>query len=144
VARTGGIGDLGPADAQVGRQRAAQPAAPILADVAVLALGIVAYIVIVFDVGGPVRAVAALAAALVLPGWALRPALPVIDPWARACVVIVTGVAVQAIGALAMVWTGYWYPRACGCAVFGVAALALIVQLRHRLFNPNARYGGRR
>ncbi len=82
---------------------------------------------------GAARLLLVLAAACLIPGGALLTRLPVEDALEAFGLAVSLGFTVEAFGALAMVWTGWWHPFGWGIALGVVACAVLAVDLRRNL-----------
>ncbi len=100
-----------------------------------ITLGVVAAILVVTDVGGPVRAVVTLVAWLLLPGWVVVRRLHVDDPAAALGLTVGASASFAAIIGMIMVWTHFWYPIPVGAAFLIISADFVILQ-------PNVRRSG--
>jgi hypothetical protein len=82
------------------------------------------------DPHGTVRVLAVLAAACLIPGGALLTRLPVEEPFEAVGLAVGLGFTVEAAGALAMLWIGFWHPVAWALVLGGVACAMLAIDLR--------------
>ena len=82
---------------------------------------------------GAARLLLVLAAACLIPGSALLTRLPVEDVVEACGLAIGLGFAIEAAGALVMVWTGWWHPFGWAIALGAVACAVLAIDLRHNL-----------
>lgn len=104
---------------------------------AVLALfGLAAAILILLDIGGAPWAAFKLVVCLALPGWVVLSRLPAADRASRLVWTVAASSAVYTTLALAMAWTGLWFPRQVAAAVV-LAAVGFIV-LKPGPYSPGA------
>jgi hypothetical protein len=101
--------------------------ASVVADLTLLALACAAAIVAVADPAGPARPLLVLCAACLLPGGALLTRLRVDDLVTALGLAVGLSMCAEAIGALAMVWTGWWHPVAFAIGLGVVACAALLL-----------------
>jgi hypothetical protein len=94
-------------------------------DSALLVLLLVAGVLVVASGPGPVRGIIGLAAVLLVPGGAALTRLPVSGPAAWLGLAVVLSMAVEAVGSLALVWSGWWHPGLLA-AVVGAASAVLL------------------
>jgi hypothetical protein len=101
-----------------------------IADCLLLALAAVTAAICLLDVDGALRLLLVCVAACLLPGGALLTRLPVEDLLESVGLAAALGFSVEAVGTLAMIWTGWWHP--VGWAVMlGIAAcLTFVFDLR--------------
>jgi hypothetical protein len=81
---------------------------------------------------GAVRLLLVLAAACVVPGGALLTRFAVEDVLEACALAVGLGFGIETIGALAMVWTGWWHPFGWALALVGAACVMLLLDL-HRV-----------
>jgi hypothetical protein len=94
-------------------------------------LAVLAALLVVVDAAGPLRAWVVVAALLVLPGAAARPAdFWRLNVWARWSLVLVISLTIETLLSLVLVWTALWYPRAVGVALLLVSAVVVLVRNR--------------
>jgi hypothetical protein len=79
---------------------------------------------------GAARLLLVLAAACLIPGGALLTRLPVEDAVEAFGLAVGLGFTIEAFGALAMVWTGWWHPFGWAIVLGTVACAVLAVDLR--------------
>lgn len=120
-------------------QRARSGHQPFLPAWVPAGLGLIAVVLILLGVDGPVRAVVVAAALLVVPGLAMLP-VGRLDPWAKAAMSVGVSLTVESLLALAMLWTGLWHPLVAGCLLLVVTSAALLVQNVRR---PAVAWGAR-
>ncbi len=106
-----------------------------------IGLSVVTIVLIVADIGGPVRAALALAAWLLVPGWAIVRLVVVDDITVRFCLTVAASFALAGFIGLSMVWTHFWHPQSVGVAVLLVSTVSLLIQLKpvpvvHTLRSP--------
>jgi hypothetical protein len=109
------------------------PRGCIAADCALLALAAATAAVCALDTPHVARLVLLLAAACLIPGSALLTLLAVEDPLEACGLAVGLGFTVEAVGALVMVWTGWWHPFGWAILLGGVACLLLTLDLRRNV-----------
>lgn len=82
---------------------------------------------------GTTRLLLVLATACLVPGSALLTWLPVEDVLEACALAVGLGFTIEAIGALAMVWTGWWHPLGWAITLMIVACGVLALDLRRSL-----------
>lgn len=82
---------------------------------------------------GAARLLLVLAAACLIPGSALLTRLSVEDTLEAFALAIGLGLTIETVGALAMIWTGWWHPLGWAIALGALACALLAVDLRHNL-----------
>lgn len=102
-------------------------------DVVMLALGVTAAAVCASGTSDPARPLLVLAAACLIPGAAILTRLPAGDPFEALGLACVLGLAVETVGALFMVWTGWWHPFGWAILVVLGACVALLVDFSRQL-----------
>lgn len=96
-------------------------------DLALVGLALLAVASSIFGPSGTPRLLIVLAAACLLPGGALLTLLPVEDPLLVPALAVALSLTVEALGALAMIWSGFWHP--VGWAVtLGTLACGLLLR----------------
>ncbi|HEY4451305.1 MAG TPA: hypothetical protein VGN13_06895 [Solirubrobacteraceae bacterium] len=121
--------------------RAVRSSARVAGNLGLLALAAAALLVSVLNAPHAVRLLVLLAAACLVPGAALLCFLPTADPLVRVAMCVGLSLAVEALGALAMVWTGFWHPVAWA-AVLGMAAcISLAVDVRRGVRSSPRTFG---
>lgn len=107
------------------------PRRSAVADCMLILLAAATAAVCLLDTGGVARLLLLAIAACLIPGGALLTLLPVEDELEAAALAIGLGFAIEASGAMAMVWTGWWYPF--GWAILlALAACATLALDAHR------------
>jgi uncharacterized membrane protein len=76
------------------------------------------------------RLLLVLAAACLVPGGALLTRLPVEDPLEAFGLAVGLGLTIEAIGTLAMVWTGWWHPLGWAIVLVSTACGMFVLDLR--------------
>lgn len=82
---------------------------------------------------GAARLLLVLAAACLIPGSALLTRLSVEDTLEAFGLAIGLGLTIETVGALAMIWTGWWHPFGWAIALGALACALLAIDLRHNL-----------
>jgi hypothetical protein len=82
---------------------------------------------------GAARLLLVLAAACLVPGGALLTRLPVEDAIEAFGLAVGLGITIETLGALAMIWTGWWHPFGWAIVLGVVACAVLAVDLRRNL-----------
>jgi hypothetical protein len=100
-------------------------------DIAMIALAAVAGLAVVSNLGGPARYLVVLPAALLLPGSAyarfLHPtALPTFLGLA-----VVLSLAIETVGAMILVWLGWWHALFLGLVVMTTSSAVLMWDVRN-------------
>jgi hypothetical protein len=72
-----------------------------------------------------------LASACLIPGGALLTRLPLEDPLEAFGLAVGVGFSIEAVGTLAMIWTGWWHPFGWALALVGCACVMFVLDL-HR------------
>jgi hypothetical protein len=103
------------------------------ADGLLLALAVTTVLVCLLQTHGAVRLLLLLAAACLIPGSAVLTRLPVEDTLEAFALAIGLGLTLEAIGALAMIWTGWWHPFGWAILVGVLACAVLALDLRRNL-----------
>jgi hypothetical protein len=106
------------------------PRACVAADCALLALGVATAALVASDTASTARVLLVLASACLIPGGALLTRISVDDPLEALGVAVALGLTIEAAGALAMVWTGWWHPLGLGVLLLALAGALLILDLR--------------
>jgi len=101
-----------------------------VADGLLLVLAAATVAVCMLQSHGAARLLLVLAAACLIPGGALLTRLPVEDAIEAFGLAVGLGFTIEAFGALAMVWTGWWHPFGWAIALGVVACAVLLVDLR--------------
>jgi uncharacterized membrane protein len=76
------------------------------------------------------RLLLVLAAACLVPGGALLTRLPVEDPLEAFGLAVGLGFTIEAIGTLAMIWTGWWHPLGWAIVLVSAACGMFVLDLR--------------
>jgi hypothetical protein len=95
-----------------------------------LLLALVTVVVCLLDAHGAARALLVLAAACLIPGSALLTRLPVADVLEGFALAVGLGFTVEGVGALVMIWTGWWHPFGWALALTVLACGMLALDLR--------------
>jgi hypothetical protein len=103
------------------------------ADVLLLVLAAATVAVCLLQSHGAARLLLVLAAACLIPGSALLTRLSVEDELEAFGLAVGFGFTIEAFGALAMVWTGWWHPFGWGIALGLLSCAALVVDLRRNV-----------
>jgi hypothetical protein len=82
---------------------------------------------------GTARVLLALAAACLLPGGALLTRLSSDDPLSAFALAVALSLCVETIGALFMIWTGWWHPLGFSALIAGLSCLLLALDIRRSL-----------
>lgn len=120
-----------PGFAQSQRRWLGDPRRCAIADCCLLALAAATVVVCLLATHGAVRLLLVLAAACLIPGSALLTRLPVEDVLEALGLAVCMGFGMEAVGALAMVWTGWWHPLAWSLVLVAAACVTLALDLRH-------------
>lgn len=114
------------------------PRGQVAVDCVLLSLIVATTAVCLVDAHGPARLLLVLLAAGLVPGGALLTRLPVDESSAFFGLAVCFSFTIEAIGALVMVWTGWWHP-------FGFAGVLAIAATTLLLFDLTqiVKYGGR-
>jgi hypothetical protein len=105
----------------------------VTADCFMLALAVAALAACAIDTRSPARLLLVLAAACVIPGGAVLTRLPTEDVLEAFGLAVGLGFAIEAAGALAMVWTGWWHPLGWALVLVGTACAVFALDLRRNL-----------
>jgi hypothetical protein len=101
-----------------------------LADCLLLLLALATVAVCLLDAHGTARALLVLTAACVIPGSALLTRLPVADVLEGFALAVGLGFTIEGVGALVMIWTGWWHPFGWAIALTVIACGMLALDLR--------------
>ncbi len=104
-----------------------------IADCVLLALAAAAVAVCLLSAHGVARLLLVLAGACLIPGSALLTRLPMEDVLEAVGLALGLGFSIEAAGALAMVWTGWWHPYAWAIALLAASCAMLVLDLRRSL-----------
>ncbi len=107
----------------------AGPVGRVTADGLLLLLAAATVAACLLDTHGAARLLLLLAAACLIPGCALLTLLPVEDPLEAFGLAVGLGFSIEALGALTMVWSGWWHPVGLAVALGAVACAMLAVDL---------------
>jgi hypothetical protein len=110
----------------------------VTADCLLLALAAATVAVCLFDAHSAVRLLLVLAGACLIPGGALLTRLPVEDVLEAFGLAVGLGFAIEAAGALAMVWTGWWHPFGWALVLVGAACVVFVLDLRRNVATVRA------
>lgn len=102
-------------------------------DALLLALAAATVVVCLLQSHGAARLLLVLTAACLIPGCAVLTRLSVEDELEAFGLAVGLGFTVEAFGALAMVWTGWWHPFGWAIALGAVACALLAIDLRHNV-----------
>ena len=102
----------------------------IAADCLLLCLAAATVAVCVLDTHSTACLLLVLAAACLIPGGALLTRLPVEDPLEAVGLAVGLGFTIEAIGTLAMIWTGWWHPLGWAIVLVAAACLMFVFDLR--------------
>jgi uncharacterized membrane protein len=105
----------------------------VTADCLLLVLAAATITVCVLDTHSITRLLLVLAAACLIPGSALLTRLPVEDVLEAFGLAVGLGFTIEAVGALAMVWTGWWHPFGWALALVTAACVVLVLDLRRNV-----------
>jgi hypothetical protein len=118
-----------------GRERArpcwlGEPRRSALVDCLLLLLAVATVAICLADAHGVARLLLVLASACLLPGGALLTRLPMADPLEALGLAVAVGFCIEAAGALAMIWTGWWHPFGWALALVIAACAMFALDLR--------------
>jgi hypothetical protein len=105
----------------------------VVADCLLLSLGAATIAACLVDTHSIARLLLVLAAACLIPGGALLTRLPVEDVLEAFGLAVGLGFTIEATGALAMVWTGWWHPFGWGLALVAAACVMFLLDLRRNV-----------
>jgi uncharacterized membrane protein len=100
------------------------------ADCLLLLLTGVTVAVCLLDTHSILRLLLLLAAACLVPGAAVLTRLPVEDVLEAVGLAVGLGFSIEAAGALAMVWTGWWHPFGWAVVLASAACVMIVLDLR--------------
>jgi hypothetical protein len=103
------------------------------ADGLLLLLAAATVAVCLLQAHGAARLLLLLAAACLVPGSALLTRLPVDDTLEAFGLAVGLGLTIETVGALAMVWTGWWHPFGWAIALGALACTMLALDLGRNL-----------
>lgn len=102
----------------------------IIADSFLLALAAATLLACLLGTHSAARLLLLLAAACLIPGSALLTRLPVEDVLEALGLAVGLGFSIEAVGTLAMIWTGWWHPFVWALILVGAACAMLALDLR--------------
>lgn len=102
-------------------------------DISLLALGLAAAAAIALGGSGVVRLLIVFVAASLIPGGALLTRLETNDVATALGLALGLSLGVEAVGALVMVWTGWWHPLGFSILLVAAACLLLGSDLQHSI-----------
>jgi uncharacterized membrane protein len=102
----------------------------VTADCLLLSLAIATIAVCLLAPDSNARQLLVLAAACLVPGGALLTRLPVEDPLEAFGLAVGLGFTIEAIGTLAMIWTGWWHPLGWAIVLVSAACGMFVLDLR--------------
>jgi hypothetical protein len=102
----------------------------VAADCLLLSLAAATIAVCLLDTHSNARLLLILAAACLVPGGALLTRLPVEDPLEAFGLAVGLGFTIEAIGTLAMIWTGWWHPLGWAMVLVSAACVMFLLDLR--------------
>jgi hypothetical protein len=102
-----------------------------LADGALLILTAATVVAYLTGTHSGARLALVIVSGCLVPGAAILTRVSADDVLEALALAIVLGLALEAVGALAMVWTGFWHPAAWALVVTSGAGLLLAQDLRH-------------
>lgn len=105
----------------------------VAAECGLLALVLSTVAVSVTGVSGVARLLFVLAAACLVPGGALLTRLSTDDLLSTFGLAVGLSLCIEAVGALVMIWTGWWHPLGFSLALVALACAVLILDLRQTL-----------
>jgi hypothetical protein len=116
----------------------------VTADCLLLGLAIATAAVCLVGTTGPARPLLVLASACLVPGAAALTRLPVKDHLEALVLAVSLGFSIEIVGALAMVWTGWWHPVGWALVVLITACIVLALDLRRNVATMRAYPGANR
>ena len=102
----------------------------VTADCLLLVLAAAAVAVCLAGTHSIARLLLVLAAACLIPGGALLTRLPVEDELEALGLAVSLSFCIEAVGTLAMIWTGWWHPFGWALALVIAACVMLVLDLR--------------
>src|SRR6202042_804663 len=102
----------------------------VTADCLLLILAAATVAVCLVNTNSMVRPLLVLVAACLVPGGAILTRLPVEDLLEALALAVCLGFSIEAAGALAMVWTGWWHPFGWAIALVAAAGVMFVLDLR--------------
>lgn len=100
------------------------------ADCALLALAAITAAACLTGGAGVARPLLVALAACLIPGAALLTRLPAQDPLEALALMVTASLCIEAIGALVMIWTGWWHPVGWALILTAGAGAAFALDLR--------------
>lgn len=105
----------------------------MLVDASLLALAATSLLVWTTGTHNPVRLGLVVLSACLVPGASVLTRLSVQDPLEGAALAVGVGLTLEAIGTLAMTWTGFWHPAGWALLLMCGAGLLIAVDLRRNI-----------
>jgi hypothetical protein len=105
----------------------------ITADCLLLALALGAVAICLLGAHSATRLLLVLAATCVIPGGAVLTRLPMEDLLEAFGLAVGLGFTIEAVGALAMIWTGWWHPFGWAVVLISAACLVFAFDLRRNV-----------
>jgi hypothetical protein len=105
----------------------------VTADCLLLALAAGAVAASLLNTHSVARLLLVLAAACLIPGGAVLTRLPVEDVFEAIGLAVAMGFSIEAVGALVMVWTGWWHPFGWAVVLLSAACAILAIDLTHNV-----------
>ena len=112
------------------------PRRSLTADALLLVLAVATAAACLIDTHGTARLLLVLAAACLVPGGALLTLLTVEDVLEAVSLAVGFGFGIEAAGALAMAWTGWWHPFGWALVLVAGACVMLVLDLRRNVATP--------
>lgn len=109
----------------------------VAADCLLLSLAAATVAVCLLGTHSIARLLLVLAAACLVPGGALLTRLPVEDPLEAFGLAVGLGFTIEAIGTLAMIWTGWWHPLGWAIVLVSAACVMFLLDLRRIVVTPS-------
>lgn len=105
----------------------------LIADCFLIGLSAATIAVCLADTHGVARLLLVLIAACLIPGGALLTRLPIADELEAAGLAVGLSFSIEAAGALAMIWTGWWHPFGWGLTLVTAACVMYALDFRRCL-----------
>lgn|GEM_PF-5234321 len=105
----------------------------MLVDASLLTLAVTSLLVWTSGTHSPVRLGLVVLSACLVPGASVLTRLSVQDPVEGAALAVGLGLTLEAIGTLAMTWTGFWHPAVWALLLMCGAGLLIAVDLRRNI-----------
>jgi uncharacterized membrane protein len=102
----------------------------VIADCLLLVLAAATVAVCLAGTHSIARLLLVLAATCLIPGGALLTRLPVGDELEALGLAVSLSLCIEAVGTLAMIWTGWWHPFGWALALVTAACVMLVLDLR--------------